>query len=252
MRKYLFLKLLKKYFLFFLTFFFFTSYITSEFLKKFYFDNLKKDLKDFAFKIKGEIEKKIEKDYSKLIYELKEIDKFTNKRITIINTEGTVIVDSRGDPQFMENHKNRPEFIKAIEKGEGYSLRFSSTLRKYMLYYGYFIKEKGIVLRVSLELEHVNFFLSELKNKFSLLLSLSFFTFFLFFLPFIWISLKDVYIVENFINNLAEGKHEIKLLSLKEKGLERMIENLNKISENLTLVYNEIKLEKDLSEVIDL
>ena len=55
-------------------------------------------------------------------------------RITIIDREGKVLADSERDPASMENHGNRIEFIEAVEKGLGESMRLSGTLNIPMKY----------------------------------------------------------------------------------------------------------------------
>lgn len=58
----------------------------------------------------------------------------TGIRITVILPDGRVIADSEKDPAKMENHEDRPEIISAIETGEGYSVRYSETLKQRMVY----------------------------------------------------------------------------------------------------------------------
>jgi two-component system phosphate regulon sensor histidine kinase PhoR len=55
-------------------------------------------------------------------------------RITIIFTDGKVIGDSIENPDKMDNHSNRPEFLEAIRGKTSNTLRFSHTLHKNMLY----------------------------------------------------------------------------------------------------------------------
>lgn len=56
------------------------------------------------------------------------------KRLTIINTAGTVVCDTEADPASMENHSDREEFRQATANGWGESLRPSSTVGISMLY----------------------------------------------------------------------------------------------------------------------
>lgn len=59
----------------------------------------------------------------------------TSARITIVDLEGKVIAESDNNPDEMENHKNREEIKKAIQKGGTYSsIRFSNTLKTYYQY----------------------------------------------------------------------------------------------------------------------
>jgi len=59
----------------------------------------------------------------------------TGSRITIIDLEGNVIAESDNNPDEMDNHKDREEIKKALEKRQVYSsLRFSKTLKTYYQY----------------------------------------------------------------------------------------------------------------------
>jgi two-component system phosphate regulon sensor histidine kinase PhoR len=55
-------------------------------------------------------------------------------RVTIMRDDGAVIADSEADPAKMENHRHRPEFVKAVEQGEGVSSRPSGTVHTDLLY----------------------------------------------------------------------------------------------------------------------
>jgi two-component system phosphate regulon sensor histidine kinase PhoR len=69
------------------------------------------------------------------------LDKFVDSaaqdleaRITIIAPDGRVLADSREEASIMENHGERPEVQDAVGKGQGISLRYSSTLGTEMMY----------------------------------------------------------------------------------------------------------------------
>ena len=56
-------------------------------------------------------------------------------RVTLILPDGTVAGESAKSPEQMENHRDRPEVKIAMEQGQtGQSVRFSSSVRKTMLY----------------------------------------------------------------------------------------------------------------------
>lgn len=68
-----------------------------------------------------------------------------NARITVINSDGTVIGDSHANPVTLENHLNRPEIQQAAKEGYGISRRYSSTLKTDMLYIAAPILKNGQV-----------------------------------------------------------------------------------------------------------
>lgn len=77
-------------------------------------------------------------------------DKFENddRRITIINPEGTVIFDNQIKVENLDNHAEREEIKQAMEKGKGMSIRYSNTLTEKTLYYAIKLSNNNI-LRVS-------------------------------------------------------------------------------------------------------
>lgn len=82
-------------------------------------------------------------------------------RLTVVNTMGEVLTDSKSDPLEMDNHYKRPEIISAFEDGSGSELRYSKTHSEWQNYMarrvlipgrpGY-----GIVVRLSYPLEKLD------------------------------------------------------------------------------------------------
>lgn len=55
-------------------------------------------------------------------------------RVTVIDSAGTVLCDSEADPADMENHRQRPEIMAALNGYTGSIIRFSDTVRAQQLY----------------------------------------------------------------------------------------------------------------------
>ncbi len=90
-----------------------------------------------------------------------------NIRITVISVEGVVLFDSKKDESTMENHGARPEVKSALYGTPASSLRFSNSLKLYMLYVAIPLKvndELVGVIRTSYPLEKIK----ERKNEFIL------------------------------------------------------------------------------------
>lgn len=71
-------------------------------------------------------------------------------RVTLVDTDGSVIFDNEEPASQMENHAHRPEIQQAIESGAGFSERSSSTLGEVMLYEAIRLNN-GTVIRLSQE-----------------------------------------------------------------------------------------------------
>jgi two-component system, OmpR family, phosphate regulon sensor histidine kinase PhoR len=86
--------------------------------------------------------------------------KLGGERITIVAANGVVLADTEANPKTMENHSNRPEIREALSSGNGYSVRFSKTLGKEMIYVAHILgKDKNHpvgVVRLSLLASQIN------------------------------------------------------------------------------------------------
>ncbi len=69
-------------------------------------------------------------------------------RITLIDSQGTVLYDNRQEPKMMENHLERPEVAAAIKEGRGETVRISDTLGQQTFYYAIRL-DNGNVIRVA-------------------------------------------------------------------------------------------------------
>jgi len=59
-------------------------------------------------------------------------------RITVIDAQGVVLVDSMvplEETDLLENHGSRQEFVNAMQDGTGYSIRHSRTVDRHLIYY---------------------------------------------------------------------------------------------------------------------
>ncbi len=69
-------------------------------------------------------------------------------RLTWVAPDGTVLFDTAGPAEELENHGERAEVQEAFAKGESSSVRYSSTLTEQTLYYAKLLNN-GTVLRIS-------------------------------------------------------------------------------------------------------
>lgn len=81
--------------------------------------------------------------------------KIAGVRITIIDTDGTVIGESDRKSVGMEKHLDRIEVKDAISKGTGSSARYSETLGINMLYVASLLEDKGKIIRLSMPMAAV-------------------------------------------------------------------------------------------------
>ncbi|MEA3328820.1 MAG: HAMP domain-containing protein, partial [Candidatus Omnitrophota bacterium] len=97
------------------------------------------------------------------------IGKDLNVRVTIINLDGTVVGDSKLDNKQLlgvEKHLYRPEVQAALGSGVGESRRFSTTIKKEMLYVaaGYGKEKTQGIIRLSIPLLEIEVTSNRLKR----------------------------------------------------------------------------------------
>lgn len=104
----------------------------------------------------------------------------TKSRITFVDVNGLVIADSEVANQdliSLDNHKDRPEILAALNSGLGWSKRYSSTLKQQMIYLA--IKpqqdnlQDGFVIRMSVPLNYFDTYYDALNNSIILVVVVS-------------------------------------------------------------------------------
>ena len=80
--------------------------------------------------------------------ELSESLEGEKSRITVIAKDGTVLLDSDVKDE-LENHLQREEVQMAIKEGEGYAVRYSTTLDKPMLYVALYSPQQECIYRIA-------------------------------------------------------------------------------------------------------
>jgi len=145
------------------------TWYTSSSLRQFYLQQITSDLKTSAYLLQNHFSERINLKKTKPIDSLcKKLGKEISTRITIVLPSGHVVGDSRGDPQQMDNHADRPEIKKAFTGQTGNSVRFSHTLQRDMMYVAIPMKTKGEitgVLRVSISLISIDRTLESIYKK---------------------------------------------------------------------------------------
>lgn len=82
------------------------------------------------------------------------VGRASRNRLTLIDTDGTVLFDSFEPAESLENHLSRPEVQQALESGSGSSTRDSDTLGEKTYYYAVRLDD-GMILRVAATIHSV-------------------------------------------------------------------------------------------------
>jgi len=195
----------------------------------------------------------INKEFQKINKLCKSYGKRAGIRVTIIRADGLVLGDSYKDPKEMENHINRPEIQEALKKGHGSSIRYSTTLGKYLLYYAIPIKDKKKTigfLRVSLFLEKMEVFLNRVKhNMINLAIILFICTSFIALILSRSLT-KPIEEMVKGVSEIAKGNFKVRLSHSAKGELSYLSSHINRMAEQLEWLFDELAKEKEELEAI--
>ena len=85
---------------------------------------------------------------------VREMAQAAGGRITLVRSDGKVLVDSEADAAGMDNHRTRPELAEAFRGGVGWSIRRSVTIGIDFLYVA--VPAPGGAIRVAAPLAEIN------------------------------------------------------------------------------------------------
>ncbi|EAD0635937.1 PAS domain-containing protein [Listeria monocytogenes] len=120
----------------------------------------------------------LDKDAATIQKSLDPLGEDIDARITVIDSEGDVVADTKKDPEKLDNHMNRPEVTDILKKEEsvGISIRESDSLGYSMLYVAVPVKHQGKtdgVLRISISLESVDAAVAKLWGNLALIFGIA-------------------------------------------------------------------------------
>ena len=137
--------------------------------RNFFLKRTENDLQVRARLFQSRIQDLLGLPYSSTIDRLcKQIGKSTSTRITVILPSGKVIGDSDSDPDRMDNHGDRPEFLDAVKSKIGISTRHSLTLDKNLMYVGIPAYNNGqlqAVIRTSIPVDVIDEAIGKIQRK---------------------------------------------------------------------------------------
>ncbi len=98
--------------------------------KNFYLGEKRSDLQKINYLIAGNIENFDEVNFQAYLESANQ----AGLRITLIQSDGVVVLDSDENSETMDNHSDRPEIMEARDFGIGSGIRYSNTLKTNMMY----------------------------------------------------------------------------------------------------------------------
>jgi len=188
-----------------------------------------------------------EKNFDTIDSIFKSISNSTGYRITLIDKEGKVLLDTDENPKKMSNHSDRPEIEDALLKGKGKSVRFSITKQKNLLYVATLLKieEKIFVLRVSTPLSDIDKSIKDFYSGFILI----FFIIISFMLVISLFITKNVYQPIDRLVHLAgrvsEGDFSVRALIFRNDEIKNLAESFNLMIERIEELFSRTREQRD-------
>ncbi len=178
---------------------------------------------------------------------VKDFGKQIDTRITIVDKEGEVLADSEEEPEVMDDHRFRPEILRAFGGNVGRSHRLSRTVQERMLYVGLPVEMKGEithVLRVSLFTRDINRLLFGLSARILVIILV---IFALTVLASYFISrsvstpLKDL---SEASHRIASGDFDAKVYFKNKDEFREVAESFNFMTEQIKSLFEELTLKQ--------
>jgi len=203
----------------------------------------------------------LEEDSAKKVqgYELDKIadriGKDLDLRVTIIGLDGSVFGDSELDGNDLvevENHLYRPEVQQALKTEFGESRRFSTTVKKDMLYIATTYGKDGVrgIIRLSIPLSEIELISNRLKKTLSFSLLLAFiFAIILSFLTSVLIS-KPIRNISWMAQDIAHGSFSKKIHASSNDEIGDLAKAFNYMSEQIKERLAELNLSKSRLEAV--
>jgi two-component system, OmpR family, phosphate regulon sensor histidine kinase PhoR len=178
-----------------------------------------------------------ENDYS----ELKKLNNVKindiNIRFTLIDNNGVVLYDN--EEKSLENHKNRIEVKEALENGEGYSKRYSETVKANFLYYATKL-DNNFVIRSSVHIYTITILQKEnIKYCFAILGLVLLFSIFLS-LRLVKKIVEPVKELESVTLKMTNGDYKIRADVNSNDELGTLGNSFNNMAEQLQLKIHEV------------
>jgi len=221
-------------------------------IKSFHEDNTTKNLIDIGTALKLKFVPLLEEEkFGELRGYVEEAGKNLNKRITVIDRDGTVIADSEENPDLMENHGIRPEIRDALTGNTGISKRYSSTINADMLYVALPVtlnsdgSDVSYVIRMSILLSNINAIVNNLGMKIIQIV-----------LIIIFISLLCTFIFSRNLSTpikdlaaasqqVAEGNFDVKIFLKNKDELKELADRFNFMTSQVKNLFVELSSRKE-------
>ena len=172
-------------------------------------------------------------------------------RITVVQADGKVLVDSEANAAEMENHRTRPELIQAFRGQAGSSIRHSATIGVSFLYVAVPAAALGGAIRIAVPLSEINRQVNRIRGKILVSTALAF-------LPAIVIAAVLSRLISRRLGaimahagELARGNFRARLATADSSEFGQLAKTLNDTAENLQQTVAQLEREHTELEKVE-
>ena len=181
-----------------------------------------------------------------------------NVRVTVVASDFTVIADSRDESIVGTPHADREELTSALSGKPKVVTRYSGTLNEDMVYYAEKVPsgEGYVFVRVAIPVESVKGYALNTAGYMAITLIFALLAAFIASLLINANLLKPLEAIKNNLGAIADGKHAVKPLAVKDKDLSEVYGEIDEISDKLQKTFSDLNVEREklnyvLSNVTD-
>lgn len=156
----------------------------------------------------------------------------SNFRISLINKDGKVIKESDIAIENMDNHNTRSEVIGARKYGEGYSIRYSDTLKNTMVYYATAFND-GNIIRSSMPMEVVTGLEGKYLKYYLIVLTIVFLISAIFSSKLAYIIVKPIKDLEFITTRIARGELDRRVTINSQDEIGQLANTFNNMADRL-------------------
>ncbi|MCK4575300.1 HAMP domain-containing protein [candidate division WOR-3 bacterium] len=225
------------------------AFFTSREINRFHINQIETNLKHQAELVEEILYNLSFEEHSDRINEVvNKVGKKIGTRITVVRIDGVVIGDSEEDPINMENHATRSEIAKALRGKYGKSIRFSTTVKKDLLYTAIPIKRDNKiigVIRTSYPLREVEELISTVNRRiFCWAISLIVFGAFLSLISSKAFA-KPIREMVQSTKKIANGDFTTRVSTRRKDELGELAHSLNWMTKEIQRLFSEVTTEKE-------
>jgi len=159
-----------------------------------------------------------------------------NARVTIIDSQGLVVIDSDADPSTLDNHGTRPEIMEAMKGDVGVSQRYSDSINMDLYYVAIphdLATGERFVIRLSVPLTEISTFNYHLFRTILFSAAFGLIIAMLLGVRFLKIIINPILDMTKASKDIASGNFGHRIVYDSDDELGELAENFNKMSEEL-------------------